>query len=116
MVILRFWNKGYNKIGIHVQRVVHNNDFYNYAYLSYVGSGKSNAYWVDLMSGAEVQINPQKNIIIAGSILNTQTMNWRWLRIEDDKARWSEPTSKTPDKYNLQINVSIKVLINNGTR
>ena len=68
------------------------------------------------MSGAEVQINPQKNIIIAGSILNTQTMNWRWLRIEDDKARWSEPTSKTPDKYNLQINVSIKVLINNGTR
>ena len=110
------WNKGYNKIGVHVQRVVHNNDFYNYAYLSYVGSGKSNAYWVDLMSGAEVQINPQKNIIIAGSILNTQTMNWRWLRIEDDKARWSEPTSKTPDKYNLQINVSIKVLINNGTR
>lgn len=110
------WNKGYNKIGIHVQRVVHNNDFYNYAYLSYVGSGKSNAYWVDLMSGAEVQINPQKNIIIAGSILNTQTMNWRWLRIEDDKARWSEPTSKTPDKYNLQINVSIKVLINNDTR
>ena len=110
------WNKGYNKIGIHVQRVVHNNDFYNYAYLSYVGSGKSNAYWVDLMSGAEVQNNPQKNIIIAGSILNTQTMNWRWLRIEDDKARWSEPTSKTPDKYNLQINVSIKVLINNDTR
>jgi hypothetical protein len=67
------------------------------------------------MSGIEAQINPQKNIIIAASILNTQTMNWRWLRIEDDIARWSEPTSKTPDRYNLQLNVSIKVLFN-GTR
>ena len=110
------WNKGYNKIGVHVQRVVHNNDFYNYAYLSSVGYGKSNAYWVDLMSGLEAQINPQKNIIIAGSILNTRAINWRWLRIEDDKARWSEPTSKTPDRYNFQINVSIKVLINNDPR
>ncbi len=110
------WNKGYNKIGVHVQRVVHNNDFYNYAYLSSVGYGKSNAYWVDLMSGLEAQINPQKNIIIAGSILNTQAINWRWLRIEDDKARWSEPTSKTPDRYNFQFNVSIKVLINNDPR
>jgi hypothetical protein len=106
------WNKGYNKVGLHVQRLVHNNDFYNYAYLSYVGSGKSNAYWVDLMAGLEVQINPQKNVIIAASILNTQSMNWRWVRIEDDKARWSEPTSKTPDKFNLQLNVSIKVLFN----
>lgn len=106
------WNKGYNKIGIHVQRLVHNNDFYNYAYLSTVGYGKSNAYWVDLMAGLEAQINPQKNVIIAASLLNTQTMNWRWVRIEDDKARWSEPTSKTPDKFNLQLNVSIKVLFN----
>ena len=109
------WNKGLNKIGGFIQRIVHNNDFYNYVYLSTVGYGKSNAYWVDLMSGIEAQINPQKNVIIAASILNTQTMNWRWLRIEDDKARWSEPTSKTPDRYNLQLNVSIKVLFN-GTR
>ena len=106
------WNKGYNKIGLHIQRLVHNNDFYNYAYLSTVGYGKANAYWVDLMSGLEAQIHPQKNLIIAASILNTQTMNWRWVRIEDDKARWSEPTSKTPDKYNVQLNVSIKVLLN----
>jgi hypothetical protein len=106
------WNKGYNKIGLHVQRLVHNNDFYNYVYLSSVGYGKANAYWVDLMSGLEVQLNPQKNLIIAASVLNTQTMNWRWVRIEDNKARWSEPTSKTPDKFNLQLNVSIKVLFN----
>ena len=109
------WNKGLNKVGVHLQRQVHNNDFYNYVYLSTVGYGKSNAYWVDLMSGIEAQINPQKNIILAASILNSQTMNWRWLRIEDDKAQWSEPTSKTPDRYNLQLNVSLKVLFN-GTR
>ena len=106
------WNKGYNKIGLYVQRLVHNNDFYNYAYLSTVGYGKANAYWVDLMSGLEVQLNPQKNLIIAASMLNTQTMNWRWVRIEDNNARWSEQSSKTPDKFNLQLNVSIKVLFN----
>jgi hypothetical protein len=104
------WNKGFNKIGIHVQRLVHNNDFYNYVYYSQVGAGTSNASWIDLMSGLEAQINPQKNVIIGASILNTQTMNWRWQRIEDGKARWTEPTSKTPDKFNLQLNVSLKIL------
>ena len=106
------WNKGYNKIGIHLQRYVHNNDFYDYAYLSEVGAGKANAYWVDLMAGLEAQLNPQKNIILAASFLNTQSMNWRWVRVEDGKAAWSEPTSKTPDKYNFQLNVSIKFIFN----
>lgn len=109
------WNRGLNKIGLHLQRLVHNNDFYNYAYLSSVGYGKSNAYYVDLLSGFEVQLHPQKNTLIAASFLNTQSMNWRWLRIEDGKSYWSDPTTKTPDKFNLQLNISVKFLFN-GTR
>ena len=109
------WNKGLNKIGAHLQRLVHNNDFYNYAYLSSVGYGKSNAYWVDLLAGIEVQLHPQKNTLIAASFLNTQSMNWRWLRIEDGVSYWSDPTTKTPDKYNFQLNISVKFFFN-GTR
>ena len=106
------WHKGLNKIAAHFERTVYNNDFYNYAYLSHVGNGKANARYVDITGGLEGQLQAHKNILLGMSVLNSQTMNWRWLRIEDDKAHWSEPTSKTPDIYNLQVNVSVKFMFN----
>jgi hypothetical protein len=106
------WNKGYNRVGLHVERFVHNNDFYNYAYLSNVGNGKATAYWVDLMAGLEGQIHPQKNIILSASFMNTQTMNWRWVRIEDGVHTWSQESSKTPDKFNFQFNFAVKYFFN----
>ena len=106
------WNKGLNKIGAHFERTVYNNDFYNYVYLSTVGYGKSNARYVDITGGLEGQLHAHKNILIAMSVLNSKTMNWRWVRVEDDIAKWSEPTSKSPDILNLQVNVSVKFMFN----
>lgn len=103
------WNKGMNKIGYSLERVVHNNDFYEYVNLSHVGSGKANGYWVDMNSCFEIQINPIKNILIGYSLIQTQDMNYRWVRVEDG-SDWSDG-SKISDHKNLQMNLTIKYLL-----
>ena len=57
------WNKGFNKIGFFVERLVHNSDFYHYAYLTgLLGYSRADVYWVDLNGGLEFQFMPYKNI------------------------------------------------------
>ena len=106
------WNKGYNKIGIFVERTVFNNDFYYSVYYNpYAGNGYGyyNRYWVDLTKRLELQLMPIKNILISASFTNTDALNYRWIRIEDGSA-FDEP-SKYSDKYNQQFQMSIKYLL-----
>lgn len=113
------WNKGYNKIGIFVERTAYNNDFYAVAYISpYYGTqistgevvyGYYNRYWVDLTQRIEFQLMPIKNILISASFTNTHALNYRWIRIEDG-SRYDEPSSLS-DKYNNQFQMSIKYLL-----
>ena len=106
------WNKGYNKIGIFVERAVYNNDFYYATYYNpYAANsyGYYNRYWVDLTQRLELQIMPIKNILFAASFTNTNALNYRWNRIEDG-SRYDEP-SKYTDKYNQQFQMSIKYLL-----
>jgi hypothetical protein len=113
------WNKGYNKIGIFVERTAYNNDFYAVAYISpYNGTvistgevvyGYYNRYWVDLSQRIEFQLMPIKNILISASFTNTHALNYRWIRIEDG-SRYDEPSSLS-DKYNNQFQMSIKYLL-----
>ena len=106
------WNKGYNKIGIFVERTVYNNDFYYATYYNpYAanGYGYYNRYWVDLTQRLELQLMPIKNILLAASFTNTNALNYRWIRIEDGSL-YDEPSSIT-DKYNQQFQMSIKYLL-----
>jgi hypothetical protein len=106
------WNKGYNKIGIFVERTVFNNDFYYSVYYNpYAanGYGYYNRYWVDLTQRLELQLMPIKNILLSASFTNTHALNYRWIRIEDGSA-YDEP-SKYSDKYNNQFQMSIKYLL-----
>ena len=114
------WNKGYNKIGLFVERTAHNNDFYSVAYISqYFGTfdpnfgqavyGYYNKYWVDITKRVEIQIMPIKNILLAASFTNTDAMNYRWIRYEDG-SKYDEPSSLT-DKFNQQFQMSIKYLL-----
>ena len=114
------WNKGYNKIGLFVERTVYNNDFYAVAYMSpYFGQfipqfgqftyGYYNKYWVDITQRVELQLMPIKNILFAASFTNTNSMNYRWIRIEDG-SKYDEPSSIT-DKFNQQFQMSIKYLL-----
>ena len=106
------WNKGYNKIGIFVERTVFNNDFYYSVYYNpYAGNGYGyyNRYWVDLTQRLELQLMPIKNILLSASFTNTHALNYRWIRIEDGSL-YDEP-SRYSDKYNNQFQMSIKYLL-----
>lgn len=104
------WFKGYNKIGIFFERVVHNNDFYYSVYYSpYSQYGYYNKYWVDINTKLELQLMPLKNFLLSASYANTNAMNYRWIRYEDGSL-YDEPSSLT-DKFNQQFQLSIKYLI-----
>jgi hypothetical protein len=106
------WNKGYNKLGIFVERTVYNNDFYFSVYYNPVaenGYGYYNRYWVDLTQRLELQLMPIKNVLLSASFTNTHALNYRWIRI-DDGSLYDEPSSVT-DKYNQQFQMSIKYLL-----
>jgi len=114
------WNKGYNKIGVFVERTVYNNDFYNTAYITpYFGTwivetgeiryGYYNRYWVDLTQRLELQLMPIKNLLLSASFTKTHALNYRWIRIDDGSA-YDAPSIYT-DKYNQQFQMSIKFLL-----
>jgi hypothetical protein len=106
------WNKGYNKIGIFVERTVYNNDFYYSVYYNPFaanGYGYYNRYWVDLTQRLELQMMPIKNIFLSASFTNTHALNYRWIRIDDGSA-YDEPAVQS-DKYNQQFQMSIKYLL-----
>ena len=106
------WSKGYNKIGVFVERTVFNNDFYYSVYYNpYAanGYGYYNRYWVDLTQRLEFQLMPIKNILLSASFTNTNSLNYRWIRIEDGSA--SDDPSRYSDKYNQQFQMSIKYLL-----
>jgi hypothetical protein len=114
------WNKGYNKIGVFVERTSYNNDFYSVAYITpyngvYVPSvgqyvyGYYNRYWVDITKRLEFQLLLIKNFLISASFTNTNSLNYRWIRIEDG-SKYDEPSSLS-DKFNQQFQISIKYLL-----
>ena len=106
------WNKGYNKIGVFVERTVFNNDFYYSVYYNpYAanGYGYYNRYWVDLTQRLELQLMPIKNILLSASFTNTHALNYRWIRIEDGSV-YDSPSIYS-DKYNNQFQMSIKYLL-----
>ena len=114
------WNKGYNKFGIFVERITYNNDFYGVAYITpYYGTyvpeidqnvyGYYNKYWVDITQRIQFQFMPIKNILLSASFTNTNSLNYRWIRIEDG-SKYDEPSSLS-DKFNQQFQMSIKYLL-----
>jgi hypothetical protein len=107
------WHKGYNKIGVFVERVAHNNDFYFSVYYNPfaggLGYGYYNRYWVDINTKFELQLMPIKNVLISAGFSNTNAMNYRWIRYEDGSA-YDEP-SKLTDKFNQQFQLSLKYLM-----
>lgn len=114
------WNKGYNKIGLYLERNAYNIDFYNVAYITpnfgtYVPAikqdvyGYYNKYWVEINKSIELQIMPLKNILIAASLTLTNSLNYRWIRFEDG-SKYDEPSSLT-DKNNSRFQLSIKYLL-----
>lgn len=104
------WHRNRSLVKLHLERYAKNNDFYVYEYF---GSGHANRYWVNLTTGLEVQIGLTKNLLLGGSLLQTQVNNYMWVRIEDGIAGWSD-SSTLSDYTNLQWQVSLKYDLNGG--
>jgi hypothetical protein len=106
-------NKKNNKIGLFAERVAHDNDFYHYVYVTGAfGNSKSDAYWVDLNWGLELQLELIKNFYIASSFLSTSALNYRSLK-NGNEDLYAEPGIGS-DKNNIMFNFSIKFNINGG--
>jgi hypothetical protein len=110
----------YNHIGIMVERISQNNDFFSVVYFSGKNGqfiepygqvwGYYNKYWVDINSKIYIQLMLIKNLLFSSSIMQTDAMNYRWLKFPEPGKKYDEGSSKT-DKYNIQFQFSIKYLI-----
>jgi hypothetical protein len=110
----------YNSIGLMVERISQNNDFFSVVYFSgkwgqwVPGFGQVwgyyNKYWVDINSKIYAQFMPVKNILISASLMQTDAMNYRWLKFPDPGKKYDEGASQT-DKYNIQFQLSLKYLM-----
>jgi hypothetical protein len=68
------WVKGLKKLGLQLERYVHNNDFYYYAFYD---SQNYSQHWVDLSIGANGEWN-YKNFIFNAKIQGIQSLDYQW--------------------------------------
>lgn len=101
------WVKGANKIGFHGERVIHNNDFYYYAFITgNVGTGYTTRYYTDLTYGFHVQF-AYKQFLVAGLLDFSNALNYQWVKIDGDIYG---PSSS--DKKNTRACISLLYQIN----
>lgn len=115
----------YNHFGIMVERISQNNDFFSVVYFSgkfgqiVPGYGQVwgyyNKYWVDINSKIYAQIMPVKNVLISASLMQTDAMNYRWIKVNMNGRKYDDPSSIT-DKYNVQFQLSLKYLLHAKTQ
>lgn len=102
------WLNGFNKFGIHGERVIHNNDFYYYQYLSgNLGYSVGNKYWVDLTYGLHAQAK-WRNFMFAGLYDFTTALNFKWVKVDGEY----DGPSMLSDKNNKRATISMIYFIN----
>lgn len=101
------WIKGYKKIGISIERILYNADFYQYHYFkAAIGSNTPSNYWVDINTSLQLQWD-FKNLLFNASYMYTSALNYRWTRLDGGFAN----PSTLSDKRNHQINFSLNYLL-----
>lgn len=100
------WVSDQNQLGMQLQRVMRNTDFYYYNYFngqtgSGTSSGDTRAFWVDISASLFTQWQ-FKQLMLAGSIDYLSSINYKWLKLDGD---FGSP-SLLSDKRNFQIRIS----------
>lgn len=102
------WVKERNMLGLRLQRVVHNTDFYYYNYFNGIfGSGNTAAFWTDLSMSLYGQWQ-YRQFLFAGSVDYLSSINYAWLKLDGG---FDGPSSLS-DKRNFQIRLSALYSIN----
>lgn len=97
------WVKGLKKIGISVERINNNTDFYQFHYFQRsIGNNRPSNYWIDLNSSIQAQWD-FKALIINLGYMYTSTLNYRWTKLSGS---FAEPDSLS-DKINHQFSLSL---------
>lgn len=97
------WISGQNQLGMQLQRVMRNTDFYYYNYFNGLfGNGNTSAFWTDVSASLFAQWQ-YKQFLLAGSIDYLGSINYKWLKLDGD---FDSPSSLS-DKRNFQVRVSV---------
>ena len=97
------WYKEGIRLGLHGERIVHNNDFTYAAYLSRtIGRGWHNRYYVDLIYGAHAQIN-FRGFYLSAAINYLNALNYKWVKLGGT----FDTGSPLSDKKNTQTSLSL---------
>ena len=117
-------NRNLSKFGFQIERIEQNKDFMYIVYYNgrngqFINGGQKwgyyNKYWVDISTKLFFQIQPITNIFIAGSVMNTDAYNYRWIKFVERGKKYDESSSLT-DKFNVQFQLSLKFLLNAKTQ
>jgi hypothetical protein len=102
------WVKGQNQLGLQLQRVVRNTDFYYYHYFNgLIGGGNTSAFWTDLSASLYGQWQ-YRRFLFAGSVHYLSSLNYGWLKLDGG---FDDPSSLS-DKRNFQVRLSVLYSIN----
>jgi hypothetical protein len=95
---------GSKKIMLTGERVVHNEDFYYYNFITNdlrANYQNPNKHWADISATAQVQWNV-RNLLLSAAWSYTSLLNYRWTKLDGG---FSGP-SKLSDRKNTQIYAS----------
>jgi hypothetical protein len=102
------WVKGYNKIGIGVERLSHNKDFYYYNYFNgLISPGPNFKYWSDFTYTIYARLK-FGNFILSSELKKTESYNYLWTKLGSGGIYGPSDT----DRFNTQLNFSLRYLFN----
>jgi len=94
------WFKGLKRIGLQLERYVHNNDFYFYAYEDSVDPRR---HWTDLSLAANGEWN-YKNFIFNAKLQGIKSLNYQWYLFQGpDDPIWINGR----DAFNIQVQAGV---------
>lgn len=94
------WVKGLKRLGLQLERFVHNNDFYYYAY---VDSKDYRRHWTDLSLAAGGEWN-YKNLIFNAKLQGIKSLNYQWYLLQTADQPYMTPGK---DAFNLQVQAGL---------
>ena len=72
------WLKGIRRFGLQMERYVHNNDFFYYAFID---SKDFRRHWIDLSIGANAEWG-HKNFLFQARAKAIQSLNYQWFLLQ----------------------------------
>ena len=102
------WVKGMNKIGLGVERVSHNKDFYYYNYFNGLAyPGPNFKYWSDFIYSFYMRVKVG-NFVLSSEIKKAESYNYLWTKTGNGGLYGPSDTDRT----NTQLNIALRYLFN----